>query len=191
MATVADSLRRSSINIQNISKSLATTKGSVASVNESVGSISRIIATNTRIKRDLFTRSQTLIARREEASQRREREDAVEASQVSSSPARGFAFSSKSDKGPLGRLLGFLGFVTAGWIVENLPTWIFMGQEFVSRIQTFGRAAYHVAIAYFIYIKSVKLNFLIIMFFNFYRLNKTIFKIWKNIKLIQLIMQDY
>ena len=142
MATVADSLRRSSINIQNISKSLATTKGSVASVNESVGNISRIIATNTRIKRDLFTRSQTLIARREEASQRREREDAVEAAQVSSSPARGFAFSSKSDKGPLGRLLGFLGFVTAGWIVENLPTWIFMGKEFVSRIQTFGRAMY-------------------------------------------------
>jgi murein DD-endopeptidase MepM/ murein hydrolase activator NlpD len=154
MATVADSLRRSSINIQNISKSLVATKGSVATVNESVGNISRIIATNTRIKRDLFTRSQTLISRREEASQRREREDAVEASQVSSSPARGFAFSAKSDKGPLGRLLGFLGFVTAGWIVENLPTWIFMGQEFVSRIQTFGRAMYDMVGSMQLIIKS-------------------------------------
>lgn len=154
MATVADSLRRSSINIQNISKSLATTKGSVASVNESVGNISRIIATNTRIKRDLFTRSQTLIARREEASQRREREDAVEAAQVSTSPARGFAFSAKSDKGPLGRLLGFLGFVTAGWIVENLPIWIFMGKEFVSRIQTFGRAMYDMVGSMQLIIKS-------------------------------------
>ena len=114
MATVADSLRRSSINIQNISKTLESTKGSVASVNESVGNISRIIVTNTKIKRELFTNSQTLFARREEASQRREREDAIEASQVSTSTSRGFAFSAKSEKGPLGRLLGFLGFVTAG-----------------------------------------------------------------------------
>ena len=52
MATVADSLRRSSINIQNISKTLESTKGSVASVNESVGNISRIIVTNTKIKRE-------------------------------------------------------------------------------------------------------------------------------------------
>ena len=154
MATVADSLRKSSISIQNISKSLATTKSSVASVNESVSNIFRIIATNTRIKRDLFTRSQTLIARREEASQRREREDAVEASQVSTSTTRGFAFSSKSDKGPLGRLLGFLGFITAGWIVENLPTWIFMGKEFISRIQTFGRAMYDMVGSMQLIIKS-------------------------------------
>jgi len=144
MATIADSLRRSTINIQNISKSVESTKGSVSTVNESVGNISRIIATNTRIKRELFSRSNVLISRREEAARRKEREDIIEASQVSSSPARGFAFTAKSDKGPLGRLLGFLGFTTAGWIVENLPTWIFMGQEFVSRIQTFGRAMYNV-----------------------------------------------
>ena len=93
MATVADSLKRSSINIQNISKSLSATKESVTSVNDSVGNISRIITTNAKIKRDLFSTSQTLIARREEASQRKEREDAVEASQVSTSTTRGFAFS--------------------------------------------------------------------------------------------------
>ena len=154
MATVADSLRRSSINIQNISKTLESTKGSVASVNESVGNISRIIVTNTKIKRELFTNSQTLFARREEASQRREREDAIEASQVSTSASRGFAFSAKSEKGPLGRLLGFLGFITAGWIVENLPTWIFMGKEFVSRIQTFGRAMYDMVGSMQLIIKS-------------------------------------
>jgi hypothetical protein len=143
MATITDSLKRSSINIENISKSLESTKGSVSSVNESVSNISRIVATNTRIKRELFSRSNVLISRREEAAQRKEKEDAIEASQVSSSPVKGFAFTSKSDKGPLGRLLGFLGFITAGWIVENLPTWIFMGKEFISRIQTFGRSMYN------------------------------------------------
>ena len=142
MATIADSLRQSSVNIQNISKSLASTKGSVANVNESVSNISKIIATNTKIKSDLFARSDLLNTRRREASLRQEKEDALEASEVSTSPIRGLSFASKSDKGPLGRLLGFLGFITAGWIVENLPTWIFMGKEFVSRIQTFGRSMY-------------------------------------------------
>ena len=142
MSAVLESLRKSSINIQNISKTLSDTKKSTSSVNNSVDNISRIVATNTRVKRELFTRSNILSYRREEASKRQELEDRIESARVSTSPKAGLAFSSRSEKGPLGRLLGFLGFITAGWIVENLPTWIFMGQEFISRIQTFGRSMY-------------------------------------------------
>ncbi len=143
MASIADSLKTSSINITNISKSLFETKRSVSSVNDSVANISRIISTNTRIKRDVFANTQLIESRRREALKRKEIEDQLESSKVSSSPARGLAFAGRSDKGPLGRLLGFLGFITAGWIVENLPTWIFMGQEFVTRIQIFGRSMYN------------------------------------------------
>lgn len=143
MATIADSLKTSSINITNISKSLFETKRSVSSVNDSVNNISRIIATNTRIKSELFANTQVIQSRRKEAEKRREIEDQLESSKVSSSPSRGLAFAGRSDKGPLGRLLGFLGFITAGWIVENLPTWIFMGQEFITRIQIFGRSMYN------------------------------------------------
>lgn len=142
MSVVLESLKKSTINIGNISNSLNETKKTTSAVNNSVENISRIIGTNTRVKRELFARSQVLNYRREEASKRQEFEDQIESSRVSSSPQRGLAFSSRSDKGPLGRILGFLGFVTAGWIVENLPTWIFMGKEFVSRIQTFGRSMY-------------------------------------------------
>ena len=142
MSVVLESLRKSSINIQNISKTLSDTKKSTSSVNNSVDNISRIVATNTRVKRELFTRSNILSYRREEASKRQELEDRIESTRVSTPPKAGLAFSSRSEKGPLGRLLGFLGFITAGWIVENLPTWIFMGQEFISRIQTFGRSMY-------------------------------------------------
>lgn len=143
MATIVDSLRRSSININNISKSLNETKKSVSSVNDSVNNISKIIATNTRVKRELFDSSRIINIRREEASRRQQIEDQLESSKVSSSPVRGLAFAGRSEKGPLGRLLGFLGFTFAGWIVENLPTWIFMGKEFISRIQTFGRSMYN------------------------------------------------
>ncbi len=140
---LVDSLKRSSINIENISKSLSSTKKSVSSVNDSVDNISNIISRNTRVKRELFSRSEILDSRRREASRRREVEDQLESAQVSTSIPRGLSFASKSDKGPLGRLLGFLGFITAGWIAENLPTWIFMGKEFISRIQTFGTTMFN------------------------------------------------
>ena len=143
MASVADSLRTSSININNISKSLFETKRSVSSVNDSVSNISKIIATNTRIKKEVFANSQIIESRRREAAKRKEIEDQLESSRVSTSPSRGLAFAGRSDKGPLGRLVGFLGFITAGWIVENLPTWIFMGQEFITRIQKFGQSMYN------------------------------------------------
>ena len=143
MATVLESLRKSSINIQSISQTLSDTKKSTSTVNNSVENISRIVATNTRVKRELFTRSNILNSRREEASKRQELEDQIESTSVSSSPQLGLSFSSRSEKGPLGRILGFLGFTFAGWIVENLPTWIFMGQEFISRINSFGRSMYN------------------------------------------------
>lgn len=143
MATVLESLRKSSINIQSISQTLSDTKKSTSTVNNSVENISRIVATNTRVKRELFTRSNILNSRREEASKRQELEDQIESTRVSSSPRLGLSFSSRSEKGPLGRILGFLGFTFAGWIVENLPTWIFMGQEFISRINSFGRSMYN------------------------------------------------
>jgi len=140
---LVDSLKRSSINIENISKSLASTRNSTSSVNNSVDNISNTISRNTRIKRELFARSEILDARRREASRRQELEDQLESAQVSTSIPRGLSFASKSDKSPLGRLLGFLGFITAGWIAENLPTWIFMGKEFIFRIQSFGMTMYN------------------------------------------------
>jgi muramidase (phage lysozyme) len=149
-----ESLRNSSINIQNISKTLSDTKKSTSSVNESVDNISRIVATNTRVKRELFARSDILSSRREEASKRQELEDRIESTRVSTSPQAGLSFSSRSEKGPLGRLLGFLGFITAGWIVENLPRWIFMGQEFISRIYSFGRSMYGMVNSMQVIIKS-------------------------------------
>jgi hypothetical protein len=143
MAIVSEVLRKSTINIQNITQTLSETKKSTSAVNNSVENISRIVATNTRVKRELFERSNILISRREEASKRQELEDQIESSRVSSSPLLGLSFSSRSEKGPLGRLLGFLGFTFAGWILENLPTWIFMGKEFISRINSFGRSMYN------------------------------------------------
>ena len=143
MSAILESLQRSSINIKSISQTLSDTKKSTSAVNQSVENISRIVATNTKVKRELFEKSNILSFRREEASKRQELEDQIESTKVSTSPQAGLAFASRSEKGPLARLLGFLGFTFAGWILENLPTWIFMGQEFISRINSFGRSMYN------------------------------------------------
>lgn len=138
MAVLSDSFRQSSINLNNISNSLASTKRSLSVTNDSVSNISKIISNNNQVKRNLFEKSSLIQSRREEASRRQEKEDELESFRVSTSPVRASSFISRSEKDPLGRLLGFLGFLTAGWIVENLPTWIFAGKEFVSRIYKFG-----------------------------------------------------
>lgn len=105
-----ESLRNSSINIQNISKTLSDTKKSTSSVNESVDNISRIVATNTRVKRELFARSDILSSRREEASKRQELEDRIESTRVSTSPQAGLSFSSRSEKGSFGKIVGIFRF---------------------------------------------------------------------------------
>ena len=143
MTLTSESFKRSTISINNISKSLGSTRKSLSSVNDSVDNISKIIANNTKNKRILTEKSALLISRREEASRRREIEDESESRKVSTDTRSGLSFANKGEGGPLSRLIGFLGFTTAGWIVENLPTWTFMGKEFISRIQTFGTSMYN------------------------------------------------
>lgn len=143
MTLTSESFKRSTISINNISKSLGSTRKSLSSVNDSVDNISKIIANNTKNKRILTEKSALLISRREEASRRREIEDESESRKVSTDTRSGLSFANKGEGGPLSRLIGFLGFTTAGWIVENLPTWTFMGKEFISRVQTFGTSMYN------------------------------------------------
>jgi len=138
MATIADSIRKSSSFLSGINNSLNQTKKSTSAVNNSVNNISRIISTNSRNKSILYGKGQLIKIRRREASRRKENEDRLESKKVSFNLTRGLAFASRSQGSPLARLVGFLGFITSGWIIENLPTWTFMGKEFVRRVYTVG-----------------------------------------------------
>lgn len=142
MASIPESIRNSSVNLGVINESIRYTKRSTSKVNDSVDNISRIIKNNSRIKNDLFMKSQLIDSRRRDASRRQEIEDQIESKKVSFIPQRGLAYVKRLSSGPMSRIMGFLGFVTAGWIVENLPTWMFMGKEFVTRIQKFGGSMY-------------------------------------------------
>lgn len=130
---IEDSLKISILSSQNVNRSVSASKSQLLRSNISLNKISSVISSNTKQKESLSYKSNILDARRREASRRREIEDKIEASKVSTNTFEGFSIVRSSSGSPLSRLLGFLGFLTAGWLVENLPTIIFIGQEFISR----------------------------------------------------------
>ena len=139
MATISDSLRLSIINTQNVSKSIASSQREITKTNISINNISKSISKTTKMRSDLDRISFTWDAKRREASRRREIEDEIEASKVSTNVSKAFTMGQSGSGGVLQRLLGFLGYMTAGWIIENLPTWIFIGKEFISRLYKAGK----------------------------------------------------
>ena len=143
MATTADVISQtSSINL--ITKSISSTRSSLSSTNSSIGRIQKIVETKTKVRNDLFFKNQIIERRRREASKRREYEDQIEASRVTTNFQSGLRVASSSSQGPLSRILSFLGYMGAGWIIENLPTWIGMGQEFIARMKRAGQIIYSI-----------------------------------------------
>jgi len=143
MEMSADIISQTS-SINNISKSISTTRSSLSSTSSSINRIQKIISTKTKVRNDLFFKNQILEKRRLEATKRRDLEDQIEASKVSTNIQSGLKVASSSGQGPLGRILSFLGYLGAGWIIENLPTWIAMGKEFIIRMKKAGEIIFSI-----------------------------------------------
>lgn len=140
---VIDSIRKSSLISSTLTKEVNSSKKEVSNVNISINNISRIIETRTKVKGQLIARSTLLESRRREATRRKEIEDSTAASRVSTSTRAGLLVAQSSGKGPLERILTFLGFLGAGWILENLPTWIAIGKEFIKRLRLAGQILFN------------------------------------------------
>ena len=98
-----------------------------------------ILINRTKVKREIFQRQTILQNRREENERRKQREDELEAPNLVTRPRGPSQLIVGSAKGFFERLIGFLGYLTAGWIINNLPTWIAMGKEFIARTQQMGK----------------------------------------------------
>ena len=98
-----------------------------------------ILLNRTKVKREVFQRQTILQNRREENERRKQREDELEAPNLVRTVRGPSQLIAGSAKGFFDRLIGFLGYLTAGWIVNNLPTWISMGKEFIARTQQMGK----------------------------------------------------
>ena len=122
--------------ILSIRSSLSSFGKGLRSANESSRGIVRTVNEGNVAKRkSIFERSKLFLKRRQ-AVLRREQEDLVEATKVSSfvnrSPAKKIA---SSTKGFLGRIMDFLGTIVVGWILLNLPRIIKGVEALIEKIQ--------------------------------------------------------
>jgi murein DD-endopeptidase MepM/ murein hydrolase activator NlpD len=98
-----------------------------------------ILLNRTKVRREIFQQQTILQNRRIENERRKQREDELEAPNLVTKPKGAAGLIAGSAKGFFERLVGFLSYLTAGWIINNLPTWISMGKEFIARTQQMGK----------------------------------------------------
>lgn len=119
--------------IKGLQSTLNGMKRSVAQTKNSVSNIQKIIINRTKVKSESVFKSKTLYQRRLDATRRKEAEDQLEISNISPALSPTVAIRS-SGKGFVGRIISAIGYLAAGWLLNNLPTWIMMAREFVARV---------------------------------------------------------
>lgn len=92
----------------------------------------------SKLKKESIFRNNLSYRKRSENAKRREIEAELEASNIAniiSSRSKRQKFASYSGGGFLERITNTIGYITAGWLINNLPSWIEAGNIFVRRIQ--------------------------------------------------------
>jgi murein DD-endopeptidase MepM/ murein hydrolase activator NlpD len=130
----------SPLNFQRITKTAGEAKRNVASAGRSIKNITQVVFRRTKVKRELFASSKMMRDRRVENERRKQVEDEIESPSVAIKPdGPQKLVQSSTSKGFFDRILGFIGYLTAGWIMNNLPTLIGIGKEFIARLQRAGQ----------------------------------------------------
>jgi len=132
---VAQSAYRSSINISNISKSVFSLGKGIKQAKSSALKTNTILLKSTRFKRESIARDNVLFQRRREAVRRKEQEDIIESSGVRGAFKRQKEVIANSTKGFLGRIMDFVGTLMVGWLLNNLPLIIKLGEQLIRKIR--------------------------------------------------------
>jgi len=127
-------LIKSSIGVDKIKKSVMTFRKSINSTQKSAVNINTALVNSNRQKQQAIKLTVSNFQRRREAVRRREREDIIEASGISGAIRRQGKVIASSTKGFLGRILDFIGTLMVGWLINNLPTIIRLGEQLVDRM---------------------------------------------------------
>lgn len=114
-------------------------KKKISQGRDAIKSVGQVILKRTKVKREAFAQTNIFRKRREENEKRMMLEDELEAPRVVINPTGPQQLIQATGAGGFfNRILGFIGYLAAGWIMNNLPTWIAMGKEFVARLQRAG-----------------------------------------------------
>lgn len=127
-------LIKSSIGVDKIKKSVMTFRKSINSTQKSAVNINTALVNSNRQKQQAIKLTVSNFQKRREAVRRREREDIIEASGISGAIRRQGKVIASSTKGFLGRILDFIGTLMVGWLINNLPVIIRLGEQLISRM---------------------------------------------------------
>ena len=116
-----NSLRKSSISIDSIRKTVSSFTKGISSAKQKSDDIVKQTKERNLFKRTLIRKDGEFFARRRENVRRKDREDELEAASVTGVAKKEGNIVTRSTRGFLGRLLDFLGIVLLGWAVNNLP----------------------------------------------------------------------
>ncbi len=130
----------SPLNLKKVTTSANDSQKKVTEARSSVKNVGQVILKRTKVKREAFAQTNLFRKRREENEKRMMLEDELEAPTVVRRPGGPQQLTQATGvRGFFDRILGFIGYLSAGWLMNNLPTWIAMGKEFVARIQKAGQ----------------------------------------------------
>jgi len=131
---------QSPLGIKGISQGITETRKNVSASVATANSITKLIEGRTKVSGNIFKRGSILRSRRLEFSQRQAMEDEIEAGKLDVSTTQGaVTVAQKGSGGFLGRILQAIAALGVGWLINNLPTWIVMGKEFIARIRKTGQ----------------------------------------------------
>ena len=116
-----DSLRKSSIGIESIRKSLVSLREGLVAVGRNSRELLKETRKTNQYKQKLIRQDAEFFKRRRENALRKQREDELEASTITGVTKRQGSLVQKSTRGFLGRILDFVGILLLGWAVTNLP----------------------------------------------------------------------
>ena len=130
-----DSLRKSSIGIESIRKSLVSLREGLVAVGRNSRELLKETRKTNQYKQKLIRQDGEFFKRRRENALRKQREDELEASTITGVTKRQGSLVQKSTRGFLGRILDFIGILLLGWAITNLPKIIAAFQKLFGLIQ--------------------------------------------------------
>jgi len=116
-----DSLRKSSIGIDSIRKSVSNLSEGLVSVGRQSSELLKQTRKTNLFKSKLISQDAEFFKRRRENALRKQREDELEATSITGVTKRQGNIIQKSTRGFLGRILDFVGVLILGWALLNLP----------------------------------------------------------------------
>ena len=116
-----DSLRKSSIGIDSIRKSITSLGEGLRAIAVNSQELLKQTRETNQLKRKFIKQDAEFFKRRRENALRKQREDELEASTITGVTKRQGSLVQKSTRGFLGRILDFVGILILGWAITNLP----------------------------------------------------------------------